>query len=401
MDSPIPASAANQFHFLRVPHSPNLSVSESSVAPLHFDLPDSSIPHPLQLFPLPYELTYPRPVAYAPVAQQASGHSRTHAKKRGPRKRQLTEEQRQAKVSERMERNRMTARDNRQKRKDYVRSLEDRIQVLTSELDDCKKRLAHHEAVSQIQQCKDFAEFCTRMKQHAQKFEEQHLRTLADVMQRSRLNIPEAIPMVRSAIELKKRALDVLCKTLLEFSVPIPHRFFMYLAEHGEDPPAEESSESRQGAEEDKEAKTSADTDMKNLDAIIAQVQEDGRRILAEMPDVRKHLQKTAAQLRVHISRYVQAYESITEEVSSLDYLAMEKLVSMMNPRHMRDFAKWVQAVMEKGGMGGQGELFSAVHPGFTLTVIEWPFKGVRAGRPGRGGAKCYSAEGFSGTPDH
>ncbi|MDR3547347.1 MAG: hypothetical protein P4M11_03565 [Candidatus Pacebacteria bacterium] len=226
MDSPNPETSFFPYNCISL--SPNPLLITPPATPPHFDLSD---PSPLRFTCDPPEAASPLPVA--PPSKKPSQEPENNPQKHRGRKRTLiTAEQKQEASAKRVERNRFFARENRRKKKAYTHELEQRIVVLTGELNFCKRKVAEYEA-KERERYTNFQDFYRQVKNSLQRFEEQRVMSLSSIIQRSVHNIDGLMQALRSSLAEKRRVLDTMSETFVEFSVSRPYRHVMYMIEHG------------------------------------------------------------------------------------------------------------------------------------------------------------------------
>ncbi|MDR3581687.1 MAG: hypothetical protein P4L67_00225, partial [Candidatus Pacebacteria bacterium] len=238
--------------------SPNPLLITPPATPPHFDLSD---PSPLRFTcDAPAPAPAPASASSAMVPDSSSSYSPASSEKqqketaidapakktRGRKRLHVTEEQKKEAMAKRVERNRFFARENRKKKKEYIVILENRVQALTSELEFYKRRVAEFEA-REHEYGQNFKQFYQQVKLYAQHFEEQRMLDMALLAQQSAHNISEISHVMKSSIEDKRRMLDMIGETFIDFSFSQPYQRIMNMLEHSSDVVSKECTEDEVG----------------------------------------------------------------------------------------------------------------------------------------------------------
>ncbi len=354
---PSPAPAELQTPSSPASRSPSFSLTE--------------LPAPIQLSELPVPGADPGSAEQEGPSEPAElSESCEPKRKRGRKKRYVTEEQRREKEEKRVERNRYFARENRRRKKEYVTQLERRIESLSAELSACKQKLATYEALEMSRQ-KGLVEFCRKIKDDAQQFDEQRLARLIDLTYRSDKPLSELVDSLKTKVEDKKKAVDVLAEALIDFSVPFAHRYVLCMAEQNDT-----INTLQQALEQRLEEAKVGPMDCR---MVIDQIRNDRRRMKDRMPAEQRYLLEIAAGLRRSVKRYLQSVANIREHMANLDLYLTDRIDPNLDPNRVVSLLKWMHMAADARTLN-QLMLFGEGFTNFSLAVAKWPFVDPRLG---------------------
>ena len=151
--------------------------------------------------------------------------------KRG-RKRKIKTAEAQLKTDQiRMERNRMFAKQNRERKKEYVASLECKVAALTEELRICKVQLEQYKR-RDIERSKNFIDFCSNVKHEIGKLQGSVSAQLLEIMKNANMNPDTVMPYIQETLNDRYNAIESMVEVVLKFSVPLTHQCLMCAAEN-------------------------------------------------------------------------------------------------------------------------------------------------------------------------
>ncbi len=293
----------------------------------HFDL---SSPVSLSLMsgievPCPAPSNSPNNRRISAATSSSSNDTKPKSKK-GRKKLHVTEEQKKEADVRRAQRNRFFARENRERKKQYVLSLEHHVDTLNAELWACKCRLAEYEARERAQHM-NFQQLYNRLAAEAQRFEEQRMTRLVNIFPAAGLS-----ESVRVAAEEKQKLTDMMSETLIDFTVTKPCRYLMYLIEHGKEIFAEKPRPQTQTTERGK---------------LIEGIQKDGLSIILTTTDLHNHLQTTIKGLKRSMDQYHVSLRNLTDQTSQMERCLLENVFPRMSECSIRNLSMAVHILMD------------------------------------------------------
>ncbi len=347
MDSP---QSSFQFTSLDLSPTPSQSVPPSP-SRLSLSLSDQPQPPVLALPPVELHLE--------PVQPETAGGVEPERKGRGRKRRFRDENEQQAADMRRVERNRVFAKLNRQKKKAYVFDLEKRVEELGEELAKCKLRLQQYEAMERSRYS-GIVDFCRRIKADIKEFESRRLLTLINTIR----SAGDVVPQNR--LEDKSKALDMLAETLVEFSVPFTHRYLMCLAEQA-------GTENCLPQTKPQEQEARGESELGDLNGITEQIARDGKSL--GLTDERRFLREVSQRMRKSVRQFRDSLEDFRDQMGKLDLYMTSRLMLHQDQNRLLNYVKWMRMVGDAKTLRELGKA-SEGFKNFTISVCRWPFLG-------------------------
>lgn len=218
---------------------------------------------------------------------------------------------------------------------------------------------------------KGLVEFCRKIKDDAQQFDEQRLARLIDLTYRSDKPLSELVDSLKTKVEDKKKAVDVLAEALIDFSVPFAHRYVLCMAEQNDT-----INTLQQALEQRLEEAKVGPMDCR---MVIDQIRNDRRRMKDRMPAEQRYLLEIAAGLRRSVKRYLQSVANIREHMANLDLYLTDRIDPNLDPNRVVSLLKWMHMAADARTLN-QLMLFGEGFTNFSLAVAKWPFVDPRLG---------------------
>ncbi len=317
-------------------------------------VPANGMPVP-QPRPQPYvgRIAAPASVALTSAAVAATSEEQndpgTHARKKGRKRQYVTDEQRHQAQTKRTERNKYFARENRQRKKQYILTLESRVEALTAELDQCRRKLAELEAreCARRDSLANLGELYQQFKVNTQRFEEQRIvQQMTNAIHIAAHNIGTVMPVVKSVIEGKNKMLDLMAETLMEFAVPVPYQFLAHLV------------------------------DVKRTGKpwceggpLTKQMRDDCASIFTQSPEDCNLIEQFAIRVKENACKYYSALENMKGMVADLDLYMMQSFLPKLGPSSISNLLKWIPTMMDRRALEQLRFLGAGI---VSLTVVKW-----------------------------
>ncbi len=278
----------------------------------------SDSPLPVSLLPLePILQTVPKLVSEVPLHHVLR-------KKRGRKTRNVTEEQKEAAVAKRIERNRHFARENRIRKKQYIRMLENKVTELTDELMVCKARLAEYEERDRLP---GMQEFYQRIKADTQYFAQKRLMEVANILRgTAEKNLGEIIHTLKTTVVEKEQMIDAMSETMIDFSVPVPYRYMIRFA---------------------CDSSIRAEEEGCGLGLMIKQIRRDWDTIMVTAPETRLLFQRAAVRLNDVMTHYFSSMKEIKRQMNELDLYLIERVAPKLRASCLDSMIQWMQTWSE------------------------------------------------------
>lgn len=235
-----------------------------------------------------------------------------------------------------LNRNRLSARKNRERKKMYVRSLENKVKVLTKELEEVKKKLRAHEFNMKLS-C-DFIQD-TANKQHflfdpyLEEFIEGYKRADSELMKAAFVGLTEKD---NRRMEMRVRAAQVTFKKLVELMLPLSFRSLMWAAENSYNAfNILEVYDNIGYTWDEKEGKSEFVVDKRDFDTHDRKIFYDTRETIVEY----------ANKLRTSIGIMNSAMKDVATEIKLMENFVMDNITQKLSMKSLGAILDWIRQV--------------------------------------------------------
>eukprot|EP01022_Parablepharisma_sp_SALTPOND_P001539 TRINITY_DN1066_c1_g1_i3.p1 TRINITY_DN1066_c1_g1~~TRINITY_DN1066_c1_g1_i3.p1 ORF type:complete len:431 (+),score=32.19 TRINITY_DN1066_c1_g1_i3:213-1505(+) len=280
--------------------------------------------------------TIPQPTVVASSATQTKPvpEVKTEVAKEKPGKRYEYKEGDKAK---KLERNRLSAKESRERKKKYVQTLEEKIETLTQLLEEAKQKLAKYEYNSKLH-CNLLQESACQIKPKMQQMVD---KLLLAHQERDATNTKLALQNLflryGAQAEERHRAVGIFMKRTIELVLPLPYKYLIWAAEHNSGfydimnlcPNLDYNWDKK----EKNEWETIIDHVKLNKDEFN------------QLHSTKEFLLKHAEALRSKVKSMLNAKNEVFNEVTAIDAYFQEKILRKMPVAHIGAFVLWLEKV--------------------------------------------------------
>ena len=161
------------------------------------------------------------------LSKEAESKQKT---RRGRKQRELTEEDQVLNQQKRMEKNRLFAKQNRMRKKEYIATLEAKLENLTKELKECYKQIEEYKRRDE-ERHKNFIEFCLNAKNEIGELQGKIWNNFFEVLNNTK-QTSEVVPAhIQTMLDDKYDAIELMVEMIFKFLMPLIYRFLLNSAE--------------------------------------------------------------------------------------------------------------------------------------------------------------------------
>ena len=252
-------------------------------------------------------------------------------KKRGQNRRRKCFGEPWEQEKKRMERNRLSARECRKRRKDYISSLESEVDQLKYELNECKNKLAKYVQMEKLRNKNSLERFLA-IKAKLTLASPENLSPRADDGGCVDRHMKKLLPELRFDFEERLQAVELLGQMIREVLLPLSYKYVLWTAEHG-----------------------TGLFDMEHLCPARAKVSDDcnviTERVLASesefkvMYESRSYLQACASRLRTKMVNLLCCQQEVEQEVKLINSYFIQNILPKITFSTLESFLQWLDKV--------------------------------------------------------
>ncbi len=172
-----------------------------------------------------------------------------------------------------------------------------------------------------------------KVKTEVTHLQENLLSQMLELTQTNARSLASIMPYLRANLEDRYKAIDVMAETMIQLSVPVAHRYLMYVAENGPEAKPLQLFPAAAPAQED-------------LNRVMEQVKYDGIELM-KVSENRRFLKNYALKLRKSVQKFFAYEKKIQGQISEIDRFMIERLMLRVPPHTVINFLKWVHTVSD------------------------------------------------------
>ncbi len=175
-------------------------------------------------------------------------------------------------------------------------------------------------------------DFYMRVQSDSKQLQEKMLSQIISFTQNSPLNMRSVLPLLKSILEDRRKALDVMAETIVQFSVPASHRYLMYIAENDIDTIPLALTKVNDGPQAEA------------VNAVVEQLKADEFSLM-KIKENKVFFKDAAFKLRKAFTKFFQYQRKVQEEITKVDAFMVENLMPSLSPNTFTNYMKWVRMV--------------------------------------------------------
>lgn len=200
-------------------------------------------------------------------------------------------------------------------------------------METCKKELEKYKA-RERDRYTNYTEFYRSINEEIKKLQENCLSNLIELSQNSHRNLPQVVTHVQFSFKDRHKAIEELMKTLMQFALPVSHKYLLYAAEN-----AAESSQFPFALDS---KKTSS---QEYFTSATRRVETYGYELMKE-GEVRQFLKESALNFKRCMQKFLRCEREIQKLTVGLDQYIFERILPALEPHKAFDFIKWASTVL-------------------------------------------------------
>ena len=251
--------------------------------------------------------------------------------KRGRKPKKKTIENLLLYKKKRLEKNRMSAKRNRELKKEYIASLEAKVENLSAELKNCYIQIEEYKRREQ-ERCKDFIDFYSNVNKEINLLKG---AITSKIIQRLRSNgRHDSAQYIQEILKDRFKAVESIVDTVLQFTIPLTHRCLLYAAENNINEnvifPIPSSNEHS----------------IEDLQKITEQAKIDCSELM-KTDDIRRYLKKSGWNIKNKIERIMMYKNEIKAQIAELDTYLYNKILPIVPSKAIINFIEWIKLVTD------------------------------------------------------
>ncbi len=203
---------------------------------------------------------------------------------------------------------------------------------LKAELQECKKKIAEYAALEKTRY-ENFMDFYMQVQNDTKHMREQFVAQMISMTQRTPLTKINMLPCLRSMLENRRQALDVMAETMMQLFVPVSHRYLMYVAENYAEANALPLAKPPSGPEGE------------SLHEVVDKLRVDEIEVL-KVEANRNFLKDCALKLRRRLGKFMEYQKKIQDQILQMDVFMVEQLGPGLSFYTITNFIQWVRLVV-------------------------------------------------------
>eukprot|EP00826_Nyctotherus_ovalis_P035944 TRINITY_DN3136_c0_g1_i23.p1 TRINITY_DN3136_c0_g1~~TRINITY_DN3136_c0_g1_i23.p1 ORF type:complete len:217 (+),score=43.96 TRINITY_DN3136_c0_g1_i23:712-1362(+) len=182
-----------------------------------------------------------------------------------------------------------------------------------------------------MERCKNFKSFYNKIKEQVTTLHKSFVSQIWEMTKTTKLNLGNIVPYIRGNLNDRYRAIDSMLKAMLDFTLPVSHRYLMHLALNGTEK-ASEVREFIQGTPSD------------DFDKVAAQLNADANELIKK-GNFSTVLKESSLRMCEAINRLFDDGKKLEEEILNFDQYVFSKVLPSLQPDTFINYIKWVNFV--------------------------------------------------------
>lgn len=185
-----------------------------------------------------------------------------------------------------------------------------------------------------------YTEFHKTIRTEMKILQENFLYSVLEVSQKAKPGVSNIISDVQYKFANRRKAIDEMMKTMIQFLLPVSHKYLMYVAENAADfTQISLSVESKKPSIQE------------DLTKATRQVEKYGRELMREN-EVRHFLKISAINFKKSVQKLIQFEKDIQRQVAALDQFVFDKVIPCLTSHKICDFLEWATTVSSSLNVG-------------------------------------------------
>jgi len=205
------------------------------------------------------------------------------------------------------------------------------VSKLTAELQLCYGQIEEYKKREQ-ERSKSYQEFCMRVKEEVNQLQEAITTQILKTLLSRTTETGNVSSVIQRTLNKKVVVIESIIDALLQFSIPLSHRFLMDVAEKG---PASVYSYS---------LPTFTDFTQEDYSKVTEKVMMDCNSIM-ETESVRKFMKTASQNIRKKINKILDCKDGVKNQIAVLNKYLVERLLPQVSDHTAVNFVRWINMV--------------------------------------------------------
>lgn len=183
----------------------------------------------------------------------------------------------------------------------------------------------------ELERCKNFKDFYNKIKEQVTTLHKSFVSQIWEMTKSAKLNLGNIVPYIRGNLNDRYRAIDSMLKAMLDFTLPVSHRYLMHLALNASEKPSE-VREFIHGTPSD------------DFDKVAAQLKADANELIKK-GNFSTVLKESSLRVCEAINRLFDDGKKLEEQILNFDQYVFSKVLPSLQPNTFINYIKWVNFV--------------------------------------------------------